>query len=55
MKCQKSLLGKPSHGTTSKEYNLDQLLAKSSKDDFDLSTEDKRWLNGPLVEGKSKR
>ncbi|TDP29436.1 hypothetical protein DEU29_11714 [Idiomarina aquatica] len=54
MNCKKKPLGKQSHRETSKEYSLDQLLAKSSKDDFVLSDEDKCWLNGSLVERKPK-
>ncbi|MFS6538254.1 hypothetical protein V6D52_13230 [Idiomarina loihiensis] len=55
MKCKKKPLGKLSQKKTTKEYSLDQLLSKSSKYDFVLSVEDKRWLNGSLVEGESKR
>ena len=31
-------------------YSLEELLANSSRDDFVLSTEDERWLDGPLME-----
>jgi hypothetical protein len=54
MHCKKKLPQKQSHKETSREYSLDQLLAKSSKDDFVLSDEDKCWLNGSLVERKPK-
>tara|TARA_B100000242_G_C42889596_1_gene412687 strand:- start:548 stop:721 length:174 start_codon:yes stop_codon:yes gene_type:complete len=54
MNCKKKPLREQSHRETSKEYRLDQLLAKSSKDDFVLSDEDKCWLNGSLAERKPK-
>ncbi len=32
------------------DYSLDELLSKSSADAFWQNAEDKRWLNGPLIE-----
>lgn len=30
--------------------SLEELLVNSSRDDFVLSVEDERWLDGPLIE-----
>ena len=32
------------------EYRLDELLANSPKEAFQLDAKDKRWLDGPLME-----
>ena len=41
---------KRSEQTCPNNYTLDELLAKSPQDAFSVDLEDKRWLNGPLVE-----
>tara|TARA_R100001129_G_scaffold7775_1_gene5687 strand:+ start:3935 stop:4150 length:216 start_codon:yes stop_codon:yes gene_type:complete len=35
-------------------YSLEELLANSSREDFLLSAEDERWLDGPLIEKKQR-
>ena len=41
---------KRSEQTCPNNYTLDELLAKSPQGAFSLDFEDKRWLNGSLVE-----
>mgnify|MGYP005811890831 CR=1 FL=1 len=44
------LTRKRSDQTRPNDYTLDELLAKSPQGAFSLDFEDKRWLNGSLVE-----
>jgi len=33
-----------------KEYSIDELLSKSPAGVFELNSEDKQWLRGPIIE-----
>jgi hypothetical protein len=54
MKRKNKHMEKRSDREAPQKYGLDQLLAKSPRGAFDLTAEDYRWLDGLLIEGRTK-